>query len=137
MEQHSPTLSPTIRRYGRLVGAASLLLVLGCQPVPKTDPSAAHAGLIGKTKQELLTCADAPLSKTPRGQETVLVYHRNAPAFDRSFFGSKASVDSVHHGCTALLTLKDDRVVAVEYRPEPASIAAEDHCEEIFQNCVP
>ncbi len=136
MEQH-PVPSPTIRWCRTLACTGSLLLMLGCQPVPKADSSAAHAGLIGKTKQEILTCAGPSLSEAHRGQQTVLIYHKDAPPFDQSFFGSKASVSAVHHDCTAVLTLDDDRVVAVEYRPEPPSIAAYDHCEEIFQGCLP
>lgn len=137
MEQDSPTLSPTIRWCRTLAGAAGLLLVFGCQPVPRAEAPAAHAGLIGKTKQEILTCAGPALSEAHRGQQTVLLYHKDAPAFDQSFFGSKASVGTVHHGCTAVLTLDSDRVVGVEYRPEPPSVAGEDHCEEIFYSCVP
>ncbi len=114
-----------------------MLFVLGCQPAPKAEPSATQAGLIGKTKQELLACAGAPRSEAHQGQQTVLIYHKDAPAFDQSFFGSKASVGAVHHECTALLTFKDDQVVTVEYRPEPPSVAGEDHCEAIFYNCVP
>nr|MBI3613245.1 hypothetical protein [Nitrospirota bacterium] len=137
MERDFPLLSPTIRWGRTLAGAASLLLVLGCQPAPKAESSAAHSGLIGKTKQEIVTCAGPSRSEAHRGQQTVLIYHKDAPAFDHSFFGSKASVGAVHHECTAVLTLQDDRIVEVEYRPEPPSVAGEDHCEEIFYSCVP
>lgn len=137
MEQGSPILSPTIRWCRALAGAASVLVALGCQPVPKADSSAMYAGLIGKSQQELLACAGPSLSETHRSQRTVLLYHKDASAFDHSFFGSKASLGAVHHGCTAVLTLTDDRVVSVEYQPEPPSVAGEDHCEEIFYRCVP
>lgn len=137
MEQDSLLLSPTIRWCRTLTGAATLLLLLGCQSAPQTVFSSAKEGMIGHTKQALLACAEAPLSDSVHGQQEVLLYHKDAPAFDQSFFGSKASVGSVRHGCTAVLTLKDDRVVEVEYRPEPPSVAGEDHCEEIFYRCVP
>lgn len=80
MDQDSLILSPPIRWCRTLAGAASLLLVLGCQPVPKADSAAAHAGLIGKTKQEIVTCAGPSRSETRQGQQTVLLYHKDAPA---------------------------------------------------------
>jgi len=120
-----------------LIAAAGGLVGLGCQPIPKAEPSAIQAGLIGKTKQEIISCAGPSLSETLRGQQTVSIYHKDAPALDQSFFGSKASVGTVHHDCTAVLTFKDDRVAAVEYRPDPPSVAGIDHCEEIFYRCSP
>jgi hypothetical protein len=112
-------------------------MAAGCATPNRPSPAPAQSHLIGKTKHDLIACAGAPLEEAHKGQQTMWRYHKDAPTFDQSFFGSKASVRDVHHDCTALVTLADDRVLSVEYRPDPPSVAGNDHCEAIFQRCAP
>jgi hypothetical protein len=126
----------------RDVVLVSILAVLAWLPVsgcatPAMDKSypAQHA-LIGKPRQVVLSCAGQPLGETTSGKAAVLTYYKEAPMLEESFMGSKGSVPRAHHGCRAKVTLEDEKVVSVTYQSVPSSIAAEDHCEEIFENCV-
>ena len=75
MTNHRSSLWTAMRAGGLLAGAAGLLMVLGCQPVPKAEPSVAQAGLIGKTKQELLACAGAPTNETTADAVATRTYY--------------------------------------------------------------
>ncbi|MFM8551528.1 MAG: hypothetical protein ACKOCD_04320 [Nitrospiraceae bacterium] len=127
-----PISDPCLIVLSAVVG----LLLGGCQHITPGEKPVSQSHLMGKTKADLLACAGAPISDTRHDQQNVLLYHKDAPTFDQSFFGSKASVSGIHHECTAVLTIQNDRVVAVEYRPFPPSVAADDHCEEIFRSCI-
>ena len=114
----------------------SWLQVSGCAtPTSEKSYPAQHA-LIGKPRQAVVSCAGPPVGETRSGKAAVLAYYREAPMMEESFMGTKGSVPRPHHGCRAKVTLEDDTVVSVTYQSVPSSIAAEDHCEEIFENCV-
>jgi len=110
----------------------------GCAAPPPEirPPSTTQMALIGVSKGTLLNCAGPPLREIQSGETTVLTYHRDAPAIEESFTGSKSSVSRIHHSCTARLLLTKDTVDGVEYDSEPATFAAEDHCDEIFSACM-
>ena len=131
-----------------LLGSATTYLILefllivgyvgliGCAASQPIAPSPIGKALLGKSKQELVSCAGNPLEETKTAEGTVLTYYKEAPMFEESFSLSKGSTSGVHHGCWAHLLMGDDRVVGVEYRSVPLSIDATDHCEEIFYTCV-
>lgn len=110
--------------------------LIGCAASQPIAPSPIGKALLGKSKQELVSCAGNPLEETKTAEGTVLTYYKEAPMFEESFSLSKGSTSGVHHGCWAHLLMGDDRVVGVEYRSVPLSIDATDHCEEIFYTCV-
>jgi hypothetical protein len=119
-----------------ILAVLAWLQVSGCAtPAMDKSYSAQHA-LIGKPRQVVLSCAGQPLGETTRGKASVLIYYKEAPMLEESFMGSKGSLPRAHHGCRAKVTLEDDKVVSVTYQSVPSSIGAEDHCEEIFENCV-
>jgi len=109
--------------------------LIGCAASQPIEPKPIGKGLLGKSKQELVACAGSPLQETKTGEGTVLSYYKEAPMFEESFSHSKGSRSGAHHGCWAYLLMGDDRVVGVEYRSVPRSVAATDHCEEIFHIC--
>jgi hypothetical protein len=131
-----------------LLGSATTYLILefllivgyvgliGCAASQPIAPSPIGKALLGKSKQELVSCAGNPLEETKTAEGTVLTYYKEAPMFEESFASSKASRPGAHHGCWARLLMEDDRVVGVEYRSVPPSVDATDHCEEIFRTCV-
>jgi hypothetical protein len=125
----------------RLAGAIWALMVLGLQAgCATTSPDGsfpAQKALLGKTGQEVLACAGEPKKKSMSGEETLLTYHRTAPVFEESFAGSKSSVPCPRHACEAVVVLKGDRVTEVRYHPKPYSLGGCEHCEEIFQMCLP
>lgn len=128
-KRHPPGLAPVFVAW-------SLLAVGGCATLETDQPFPARAALIGKTEQEVETCAGQPLAKTAGQEGDVLIYYREAPPLERSFVGSKASVPIVPHGCRARLKLKDQRVSEVEYVPVPESIGGMEHCEQMFEPCL-
>jgi hypothetical protein len=66
-----------------------------------------------------------------------LLYSKDACCLERSFATAKGSqAASPPHGCRAVVTLRDDRVVEVQYHNVPTDVAAQDHCEEIFASCL-
>lgn len=136
MEQNSPALSPAIRWCRLLVGAACLLFVLGCQPVPKAEPSAVQAGLIGKTKQDILACAGAPTHETTADDAATLTYYKRASPLEHFFSATRSSVACPRRGCEATVTLKDGRVTSVQYRAEPEALDGCEACDAIFADCV-
>lgn len=108
----------------------------GCATEPSAKDYPAQKALIVKTKPELLACAVPPLEETKRGTALELLYYKEASILEESFAGTKGSVPKTHHGCRAKVTLREDRVVDVEYRSVPPSWRAYDHCEEIFAKCA-
>ena len=130
------TLEKTSARVCTVV-ALGCAATLGCA-APAAEiraPSATQQALIGLSKATLLNCAGAPLREIQNGESTVLIYHKDAPVIENSFMGSKSSVSRTHHSCTARLVLTKDVVEGIEYDSEPATYAAEDHCDEIFSAC--
>jgi hypothetical protein len=136
MANDRPSLRPAMSAGRLLAGAAGLLMMLGCQPVPKAEPSATQAGLIGKTKQELLTCAGAPTHETTAGDAATLIYYKRASPLEHFFSATRSSVACPRRGCEATVTLKDDRVTSVQYRAEPEALDGCEECDEIFADCL-
>ena len=123
-----------IRAISVLVACTAVWLI-GCAASQPIESSPIGKALLGKSKQELVTCAGNPLEETKTAEGTVLSYYKEAPMFEESFVSSKSSRSGAHHGCWAHLLIGDDRVVGVEYRSVPRSVDATDHCEEIFHTC--
>lgn len=112
---------------------------IGCTTTPwetTTPPSPTQKALIGKTRQELMACTSVQPQESRVGDLTVLKYYREASILEESFAASKSSVARLHHGCWATLGLKNDRVEGVQYDSVPSSYKGDDHCDEIFQNCL-
>jgi hypothetical protein len=124
-----------IRTISALVLCMAVWLI-GCAASQPTPLNPIGEALLGKSKQELVSCAGNPLGETKTAEGTVLTYYKEAPMLEESFSSSKASRSGVHHGCWAHLLMGDDRVVGIEYRSAPQSVDATDHCAEIFQTCV-
>jgi len=124
-----------IRAISALVLCIAVWLI-GCAASQPIAPDPIGKALLGKSKQELVSCAGNPLEETKTAEGPVLTYYKEAPIFEESFSLSKGSTSGVHHGCWAHLLMEDDRVVGVEYRSVPRSIDSTDHCEEIFHTCI-
>ena len=125
-----------IRASSALVLCIAVWLI-GCAGSQPIEPNPIGKALLGKSKQDLVSCAGNPLQETKTAEGTVLSYYKEAPMFEESYSLSKGSTSGAHHGCWAHLLMRDDRVVGVEYRSAPRSVDAADHCEEIFHSCVP
>lgn len=110
---------------------------VGCAASQPIEANPTGKALLGKSKQELVTCAGRPLKETKTAEGTVLSYYKEAPLFEESYSLSKGSTSGVHHGCWAHLLMEDNLVVGVEYRSVPRSVDSTDHCEEMFHTCVP
>ena len=108
----------------------------GCAASQPNAPSPIGKALLGKSKQELISCVGHPFKETKTAEGTVFTYYKEAPLFEESSPLSKGSRSGVHHGCWAHLLMEEDRVVGVEYRSVPRSVDATDHCEEMFRICV-
>jgi hypothetical protein len=124
-----------IRSFSALVVCTAVGLI-GCAASQPIESNFTGKALLGKNRQELVSCAGKPFRETKTVEGTVLSYYKEAPVFEESFSFSKGSAAGVHHGCWAHLLMGEDRVVGVEYRSVPPSVHAADHCEEIFQICV-
>ena len=110
--------------------------LIGCAASQPIEPFPMGNALLGKSKQELISCAGNPLQETKAVEGTILTYYKEAPIFEESFSFSKGSRSGVHHGCWVYLLMGEDHVVGVEYKSVPQSVDATDHCEEIFHTCV-
>ena len=110
----------------------------GCTTTPSETPvsSSTQKALIGKPKQELLSCAQGRPQERTANEVTVLKFYKEASLLEESFPGTKSSVPRTHHGCWATLRLKDDRVEEVQYRSVPKDYVDDDHCNEIFERCL-
>lgn len=132
----------TERTGVRKIAARALLTwggfaFLACATVPQDGSFPAQKALIGKTTSEVLACAGEPSRKYVSEDETILAYQRGAPVFEESYTISKTSVPCPRHACEAVVVLKGDRVTEVRYHPTPHAIGGCEHCEEIFQKCLP
>ncbi|MBU6435296.1 MAG: hypothetical protein KJS98_18465 [Nitrospirae bacterium] len=110
----------------------------GCTTTPSETPapSSTQQALVGKTKQELLTCAQGRPEEKTVDEITVLKYYKEASLLEESFPGTKSSFARVHHGCWATLRLTRDVVTEVQYRSVPMDYQDDDHCDEIFALCL-
>lgn len=130
------------RRFGMLFVVALTMFgwfeSSGCASAPKEmrAPSVTQKSLIGKTKAELMACTAVQPEERTVGDLTVLKYYKEASVLEESFAASKSSVARVHHGCWASLVLKNDRVEGAQYDSVPSSYQSDDHCDEIFENCL-
>jgi hypothetical protein len=111
--------------------------LIGCAASQPTGPNPLGKTLLGKSKQELIVCAGNPLRETKTAEGTILSYYKEAPILEESLPFLKGSISGAHHGCWAHLLMEEERVVGVEYRSVPRSVDATNHCEEMFQTCVP
>ena len=119
--------------------ASTLLGLLGlggCATAPRLEGNHNQQALVGKTKDQVLSCAGSPLRQATEGELTLLRYYREAPILEESFATSKASRPGIHHGCWATVILQEGRVVEVQYRFAPSTVDASNDCEEIFEPCV-
>lgn len=134
-----PKSRAAIRWFG-LVGAVACPIwmgMTGCTQAPSMLPAppAVEQALIGKTKQEVLACAIGAADERTVGDETVLVFYKEASLLEESFAGSKSSVPLAHHGCLAHAHLREGRVREIHYHAVPPSYAGYDHCDVIFKSC--
>ena len=116
----------------------SCLWLTGCTTTPPEPraPSLTQKVLVGKTQQELMSCVGTqPKVRTVEGG-TELKYYKEASQFEESFGGTKSSFARAHHGCWATLRLTNEVVTEVQYRSVPTDYLDEDHCDEIFENCI-
>lgn len=127
---------PCKTAYGVLM-AMGLLWLTGCatEPLAQTFPN--RDAVIGKSKQVLLACAGEPVREARQDQSTVLMYYKEAPLLEESFFVGKGSRPGVHHGCWASVLVEEDRVADIGYQSVPSYVDALDKCEEIFAVCNP
>ena len=109
--------------------------LVGCATSQPIEPVPIGKVLLGKSKQELVSCAGAPLQETKTVEGTVLKYYKEAPMLEESFPFSKGSRAGAHRGCWASLLLANDRVTGVEYRAAPLIVNTDDLCERIFETC--
>jgi hypothetical protein len=112
---------------------------IGCtitpsQPITASSPT--QKALIGKTKQDLMSCTTVQPEERTVGDFTMLRYYREASILEESFPASKGSVARIHHGCWATLGMKNDRVEGVQYESIPPTYKDDEHCDEIFESCV-
>lgn len=137
----SPTSSGA-RCFGRLFVVVMTMFgwfeSSGCSSAPPDIPahSVTQKALIGKTKAELMACATVQPDERTVGDLTILRYYQEASVLEESFPATKSSVARVHHGCWAMVGLKNDRVEGIRYDSVPSSYQGDDHCDEIFVNCL-
>jgi len=102
---------------------------------PVTEGYLHQQSLRGKSKEQVLACAGAPLQERQVGTSTLLRYYREAPLLEESMVSSKSSRPTVHHGCWATVVVHEHHVDQVQYRFVPSSVDASNDCEEIFADC--
>ncbi|HXF04744.1 MAG TPA: hypothetical protein VNM72_04935 [Blastocatellia bacterium] len=121
-----------------MLGIVPLLGFTGCMEMITPQPFSAEQRVIGKSEQQLVACAGPPRTASSHDGVRILTYHRESGLLEGSSPGSKSSrPEGARHGCTAIVTLQNDRVTEVQYHMTPESTATHEHCEEIFQRCGP
>ena len=136
-----------MRRHCREAAALALLTLLmaftpaalsGCIETPSSRLVTATDTLLGKSESEVVACAGAPRAASSQDRVKVLTYQKSSGPLEGQFPGTKGSrPEGARQGCTATLTLQDDRVFQVQYRTTPDSSDLQEQCEEIFRHCVP
>lgn len=120
-----------------LVLISAIFICVGCATIDQREGRENRQRmLIGKTKQELLTCAGLPIRESEHDNAAELIYYKEASLLEESFPGAKGSVAKIHHGCRANVQVRDNRVIGVQYQSIPDSYHDEDHCDEIFESCA-
>ena len=114
------------------------ILGMSCSAIDPPEQSAIQRQhkLMGKTTQEVLACAGAPIREYEQSDTAELVYYQEASLLEESFPGSKGSVSKTHHGCRANVQFKGGRLTGVRYQSVPSAYHDEDHCDDIFKSCA-
>ena len=73
-----------------------------------------------------------PIREARPQESLILMYYKEAPMLQESYFTSKGSRSGVHHGCWAQVLLEGDQVTDLGYQSVPRSVDALDKCEEIL-----
>lgn len=121
-----------------LLGSLAPAALSGCIETPSSRHVAAEQALLGKSESEVLACAGAPRTVSSQDGLRVLNYYKEGGLLEGSFPGTKGSrPEGARHGCTAIVTLENDRVTQVQYHMTPESTATHEDCEEIFERCGP
>lgn len=120
-----------------LLGGMATMAAAGCTTPASPQPGPIERALIGKTKQELLACAGAPQSETAVEGTTVLTFYQRASPLEHYFSAARSGIACPRRGCEARLTLKDDRVVSVQFQAVPEALDGCEECDEIFARCRP
>lgn len=124
---------------GLTLGLICWLGGLGCStPTPSivSPPPSVKKAVIGKTKQNLLTCAAVTPDEQTVDGTTILVFYKEAPQLEESFAEAKSSVPKVHHGCRAYVRIREERAEEILYRAVPPTYPHYTHCDEIFEPCL-
>ena len=108
---------------------------IGCAASQPIDPNPIGKVLLGKSTQDLISCAGDPLQETKTAEGTVLIYYKEASMLEESCPFSKGSRAGAHQGCWASLLLAKDRVTGVEFRAAPSTLNTDDLCKRIFETC--
>lgn len=122
---------------GLVLSAIGLVLLAGCQSAGEPRPFPAQETLKGQSRKAVEACAGSPVKEVVVDGNVQLLYSKDSCCLERSFATAKGSQRATPpHGCRAVVTLQDDRVVEVQYHNVPPDVAAQDHCEEIFASCL-
>lgn len=107
-----------------------------CASDRSSERQSVGPALVGKSRQDIVTCAGAPLREIQTADGTVLKYYKEIPMLEESQVSSKGSRPRAHGGCWASISISQDRVIGVEFDSVPVSGQADLSCEDIFETCV-
>jgi hypothetical protein len=124
-----------------LIGVV-FLSVAGCGPIQSSQVGDQINGMIGLSKEHVLSCMGPPSSTAQAGATEVWAYN-SAGAINSSTLvsGSRSlaigSTTTSQEFCAVNLTMQSDRVVAANYRSQGKLLAPSLPCYTVLHACVP
>lgn len=126
----------------RLLSRLVVVIVAGCGPIQSAQVADQINGMVGLSKEHVLSCMGPPSSTAQVGATEVWAYN-SAGAVNSSTLVSGnqsmafGSTTTSQEFCAVNLTMQSDRVVAANYRSQGKLLAPSLPCYMVLHACVP
>jgi hypothetical protein len=118
------------------------LIVASCGPIQSSQVADQINGMVGLSKEHVLSCMGPPSSTAQVGTTEVWAYNSLGPVNSSTVLsGSQSlivgSARTSQESCAVNLTMQSDRVVAANYRSQGKLLAPSLPCYTVLRACVP
>ena len=123
-------------------GAVALVALAGCGPIMSSQVADQINGMVGLSKEHVLSCMGPPTSTSSAGATEVWTYNSLGPVNSSTVLSGNqsfvvGSTSTSQEFCAINLTMQSDRVVMANYRSQGKLLAPSLPCYSVLHACVP
>jgi hypothetical protein len=120
----------------------ALVALAGCGPIMSSQVADQINGMVGLSKEHVLSCMGPPTSTSSAGATEVWSYNSFGSINSSTVLGGNqsfvaASTSTTQDFCAINLTIQSDQVVAANYRSQGKLLAPSLPCYSALHACVP